>query len=131
MRLWGIVVSGVLAGTLLAQMPSCTRSVASPNHCSNGIKDGDESGLDCGGSCPGCPVGERCVSDSDCITDNCGNGWCREASTCSNGKKDNGESDVDCGGDNCEPCFGGMTCNEDEDCASHYCAGGVCTYPAC
>ena len=45
--------------------------------CYNGIRDGDETDIDCGGSCPPC--------------------------YCSNGIKDPGEEDIDCGG-SCPPC---------------------------
>lgn len=27
-----------------------------PSHCYNGVKDGDETGIDCGGACDSCPV---------------------------------------------------------------------------
>jgi len=34
--------------------------------CENNKFDSDETDIDCGGDCPGCGVGESCVSDSDC-----------------------------------------------------------------
>ncbi|MBA3642965.1 MAG: hypothetical protein H0W59_02710 [Chloroflexia bacterium] len=35
--------------------------------CANGVKDGNETDIDCGGSdCPACGVGERCNSIDDC-----------------------------------------------------------------
>jgi len=34
--------------------------------CNDNVKNGDESDIDCGGSCTGCPVGNACVSNSDC-----------------------------------------------------------------
>ena len=52
-----------------------------PCHCYNGEKDGDEQGIDCGGSCPECaPPG------------------------CFNCQKDPDEEEMDCGGPNCTPC---------------------------
>jgi RHS repeat-associated protein len=36
-------------------------------HCSNGVRDGNETGVDCGGSCPAC-AGGGCGSDSDCAS---------------------------------------------------------------
>lgn len=39
-----------------------------PEHCGNGQLDGDESDVDCGGSCPGCGAGELCASVDDCAT---------------------------------------------------------------
>jgi hypothetical protein len=39
-------------------------------HCENGIKDSDESDVDCGGSlCNTCPLGDRCNTNSDCEGD--------------------------------------------------------------
>ncbi len=35
--------------------------------CNNGIKDIDETDVDCGGVCPPCPDGKRCITDDDCI----------------------------------------------------------------
>ncbi|RLE42835.1 hypothetical protein DRJ19_03445, partial [Candidatus Woesearchaeota archaeon] len=35
--------------------------------CDNGIKDVGETDIDCGGVCPPCPDGKRCITDDDCI----------------------------------------------------------------
>ncbi len=41
-------------------------------HCSNGKKDADETGLDCGGpTCPVCFHSETCEHDTDCISADC------------------------------------------------------------
>ncbi len=37
-----------------------------PVHCDNGALDGDETALDCGGSCKGCGLGQACVVPRDC-----------------------------------------------------------------
>jgi hypothetical protein len=48
------------------------------SHCSDGKKDGDETGLDCGGPvCTICFHAEGCQHDSDCIS-----GDCTSATTC-------------------------------------------------
>ncbi len=44
---------------------------AFPGHCSNGSLDGDETDLDCGGSCAGCVWGEACGEDTDCLDNFC------------------------------------------------------------
>jgi hypothetical protein len=46
--------------------------------CSDGMKDGTETDIDCGGgSCPACPTGDTCVANSDCVsTDACTGGKC-------------------------------------------------------
>ncbi len=43
-----------------------------PAHCTNKILDGDETSLDCGGSCGGCDICRVCRKDSDCKTGACG-----------------------------------------------------------
>lgn len=43
---------------------------AEPSGCDNGIQDGDETDVDCGGSCRNCN-GEPCGSDWHCASDNC------------------------------------------------------------
>ena len=34
--------------------------------CTDGIKNGNETGVDCGGSCPPCGQGQLCMIDQDC-----------------------------------------------------------------
>lgn len=77
-------------------------------HCQNQVVDGDESAVDCGGSCPGCAPEQPCNVDGDCKGGDCEGGTC--APSCSDGVENGGESGVDCGGD-CPPC------DDEEDCA--------------
>ncbi|CAF4321648.1 unnamed protein product, partial [Adineta steineri] len=48
--------------------------------CIDGIMDGDETDIDCGGSCPVCGVYQMCKVDLDCATGSnsiaCLNGYC-------------------------------------------------------
>ena len=37
--------------------------------CTNGAKDGDETGVDCGGTCDKCGTGEGCFGGDDCAED--------------------------------------------------------------
>jgi hypothetical protein len=39
--------------------------------CSNGLLDGDETAIDCGGTCPPCATGRRCLEASDCASKVC------------------------------------------------------------
>src|SRR5262245_12952228 len=45
-----------------------------PPGCTNGLKDGDETDTDCGGSCPACFPGSACRSFSDCNSSVCAAG---------------------------------------------------------
>jgi hypothetical protein len=41
-----------------------------PDHCYDGDQSGDESDVDCGGSCQGCTY-ERCEMNDDCLSGSC------------------------------------------------------------
>mgnify|MGYP000844684044 CR=1 FL=1 len=51
----------------------------SASHCCNGLKDGDETGTDCGGSCMAC-AGQACAADKNspaqCSDAMCSSGFC-------------------------------------------------------
>ncbi|MBK6564595.1 MAG: T9SS type A sorting domain-containing protein [Saprospiraceae bacterium] len=71
-----------------------TTPVINPPHCFNGVMDGNESGVDCGGSCL-----MSCQSHSG------GTGVKPNyPSHCYNGMQDGNEAGIDCGG-SCPPCF--------------------------
>ncbi len=48
-----------------------------PAACFDHVKDGDEVGVDCGGSCGAC-TGAACTSDASCSSGQCRNGVCVE-----------------------------------------------------
>ena len=102
------------------------RDLAPPLTCSDGKRGGDESDVDCGGSCLPCAVGKKCAKPGDCLTGVCTGGTCRAAATCMNGMKDATESDVDCGGPLCAGCANGRACETGGDCASGFCMAGTC-----
>jgi hypothetical protein len=92
--------------------------------CVDGVRDGAETGVDCGGPCPGCAAGQGCVASSDCYGSYCQAGTCTVAN-CTNGVRDGIETDVDCG-ELCPGCGAGKLCTYDSDCLSHKCSGGHC-----
>lgn len=50
--------------------------------CTDGTKNGNETDIDCGGSCPQCATGKNCViGTSDCLSNNCVNSVCVDAPT--------------------------------------------------
>ncbi len=97
------------------------------SHCVDHKKDVYESGIDCGGGCAGCAVGQGCVYNWDCASNVCDvNSALCVASQCFDERKDGAESDIDCGGA-CAGCGAGKNCNTSADCASAYtCTTGVC-----
>jgi hypothetical protein len=73
---------------LIIILASCSKTIDNRGTCSDGIKNQDELGIDCGGPCPG-----HC--------ENCGDGI-----------KNQGETAVDCGGP-CDPCYERLTATVD------------------
>jgi len=48
--------------------------------CFDGVRDGPESDVDCGGDCPACERSDRCTSPHDCYSGRCAEGKCAERS---------------------------------------------------
>jgi hypothetical protein len=105
--------------------PTCAQ-----DQCSDGIQDGDETGVDCGGSCQTkCGVGLGCRTGADCanpqglvgVAGYCGSvTFVCDQTSCTDGIRDGSETGVDCGG-SCGPCAVGQSCGGPADCASGYC----------
>lgn len=102
-----------------------------PAVCTDGIKNGSESAVDCGGSvCPRCDLGKMCLAGSDCLSATCSGGQCvPPPATCTDGLKNGSETDVDCGGPTCNKCALTKMCVAASDCASAICTGGRCVAP--
>lgn len=96
----------------------------SSSTCDNPIQDGDETGLNCGGSCPSCRAGEGCTLSSDCLSGICIDGSCQE-DVCSNGLQDGDETAIDCGG-SCSACASGYGCVSNDDCQTGRCIDNQC-----
>jgi len=87
--------------------------------CTDHISNGEETDVDCGGTCGRCDIGDSCKSNDDCADSDCKGGTCT-AFPCFNGVQDGDETDIDCGG-SCRTCSGGRTCDASTDCASATC----------
>ena len=99
--------------------------------CSNGVKDDNETDVDCGGPCGSCSLGESCTSSTDCISNNCVSGVCTSAN-CNDNSKNGDETDVDCGGSLCGPCDVGESCDYNVDCTTNYCNNeSICEETSC
>lgn len=85
-------------------IPWLAEPVAMPN-CSDGIKNQDETDIDCGGSCPKCSDGKSCLQNSDCEGNYCNSNNICAAPSCNDGVMNGDEEGVDCGGicHACEP----------------------------
>ena len=79
--------------------------------CSDGIQNGNETGVDCGGpDCPACPTCSDGVQNGNETGVDCGGPDCLACPTCSDGIQNGNETGVDCGG-SCPPCGGGCQDN--------------------
>ena len=103
--------------------------------CADGVQNGLETDVDCGGdACPPCQLGRACNDGADCVSGTCTGGHCAPTSimcepvmagspSCGDCVKDGMETDVDCGGDACPPCALAHACAIDADCATGHVPG--------
>ncbi|MDB4943066.1 MAG: hypothetical protein JWP97_2600 [Labilithrix sp.] len=106
----------------------------------DGIKNLDETGVDCGGptaTVKRCATGESCVATTDCDNVLCNaTGKKCDPPTPTDGLKNGSETDVDCGGTaptNAPKCVISKTCKANSDCSSNGCSAntGTCDLPSC
>src|SRR5688572_18319022 len=94
--------------------PNCPDNLPGPS-CSDGARNGDEAGIDCGGSCPG-----ACAAPAP--------------PSCEDQLRNQDETGVDCGGSCTAKCAQGDGCGADADCeAPLLCSPSsrVCTAISC
>lgn len=87
--------------------------------CYNGVQDGNETGVDCGGSdCPPCSATcDDGIQNQGEQNIDCG-GPCPPCATCFDGVMNGSETGIDCGGPTCPPCppsCNDLILNGDED----------------
>ncbi len=113
--------AGCATGTTCYQETGCVS-------CSDGVRNGDETDVDCGGSCSPCDDKLACALTKDCKSMKCENGACI---SCFDVVKNGGEADIDCGGTSlCLACQGTM-CSAQGQCALGFCEDKVCCNMAC
>jgi cysteine-rich repeat protein len=95
--------------------------------CTDGVRNGNETDVDCGGTCPRCADGRACISASDCVGFICTPAGTCASPSCTDGVLNGAETDVDCGGgasgSGCPPCGPGKGCETGSDCTSGVCTG--------
>lgn len=98
-----------------------------PPTCTDRIKNGDETDVDCGGGlCVRCDDAQGCTRGADCFSGSCDAGSCAPSPTCRDGLRNGAETDVDCGGAQCPVCQIGQRCVVGIDCVTLLCDAGVC-----
>ena len=107
----------------------CSEGTCLAEGCINGVQDGSETDLDCGGGgCNACFTGQKCGQDADCDSGVCSDAKCM-AAACDDQVENGKETALDCGGD-CPPCSVNQPCLAGRDCASGVCNGNLCG-PTC
>lgn len=117
----------------LTEVDTCNLHECDASSCSDGLLNGAESDVDCGGRhCGPCLTGQSCTSGADCVSGHCNDSQCTDA-TCSDGVQNGGETGVDCGDFACSTaCADGVRCVGTEDCsATSSCISGYCTPDTC
>ena len=90
--------------------------------CFDGVKNGNETDIDCGGTCAAnCGINQGCFGDFDCVSNDCAVSGCIPAPHCTNAVVDGGETDLNCGGQTCTSCAVGLKCLVNTDCLSKSC----------
>jgi len=109
--------------------PPTTQECDYAPRCDDGVRNGNETGVDCGGSCVPCPTCDDDVQNGRETGMDCG-GSCVPCPTCDDNIRNQDETDVDCGG-SCEPCDLGKACRAPFDCLSKSCIGKRCQEASC
>ena len=95
------------------------------DRCHDRVLDGNETDIDCGGSCGACGFDAACVVASDCQSGACDAGAC-VAPTCDDGIQNGFEGGVDCDSAACAGKCPGEACLANDDCHSHVCKATKC-----
>ncbi len=129
----GLVAKGTMCtdhnGVVCDGLGNCVAT-----HCTDGIQDGGETGVDCGGTCAPCADGMGCKVPADCTSGYCVGGPPGTCTACT--------TDLECAaGDYCDTTTAGGTCTpmqpdakpctSADQCTSGYCADGVCCNVGC
>ncbi|MEO5725802.1 MAG: hypothetical protein ABI134_29840 [Byssovorax sp.] len=126
--------------------PSCNTTTNTCGSCSDKVKNGTETGMDCGGTCPAC-LGDPCTTGGTCLSGKCADkvcctsdctGTCQACNVpgslglCINAPAE--KPDPACGlkvcdgAGACQTPAGGL-CSENSGCASGICIASTCRAP--
>ena len=101
-----------------------------PPTATDGVKNGDETDIDCGGpTAPPCANNKGCNIGTDCTSFVCSGGTC-QAPSHTDGVKNGDETDIDCGGPTAARCAPGLACAAAGDCIEGVCTDAVCAAPS-
>ncbi len=114
---------GKCEGALDCATGLCLEGTCRPVTPADGMKNGDETDVDCGGTAaPACADDKACKVTSDCVSGVCTGGICQKP-TSTDGVRNGDETDEDCGGTTTSAprCVTGQGCADDADCEKVRC----------
>jgi hypothetical protein len=117
-----------LACSILIVLSACAESMPPDGGepgCGDGIHNGLETDVDCGGDCGACGDGQTCNDAIDCISEVCVSSAC-QTPACDDGVVNGDESSVDCGGSCATDCGVCERCVGDDDCDTTLCLDTLC-----
>jgi hypothetical protein len=109
------------AGAVCEGAPDCASGLCRSGKCNDvvpadGIKNGDETDVDCGGTAaPACADNKGCLIAADCTSSVCKLGLCQAPSP-TDGVRNGDETGLDCGGTKAPKCPVGQGCLSTTDC---------------
>ncbi|HEY0882510.1 MAG TPA: Ig-like domain-containing protein, partial [Archangium sp.] len=124
-----VITASLETFTAVANVAVAEATMLTPS-CSDRLRNGTETDVDCGGSCPACGFGQLCTTNVDCASNRCLSGMCALPPSCTDGVKNGTETGLDCGG-SCMGCGTGVECGAHADCTSGVCTNGTCQAPSC
>lgn len=106
----GVLITGGQFGSVDTQ--NFCLGAATPT-CSDGVQNGNETGIDCGGAdCPACESCSDGIQNGQETGIDCGGPDCAACPSCDDGVQNGGETGIDCGGPDCLECPTGCVATE-------------------
>lgn len=117
----------------------CSSGTCGTSHCGDGVRNGDETGIDCGGSCGKCGVNSQCSTGADCQSGACRtpllNPLAKPGAKTSASPLSVCVADICKGGNGLDPSCGnrpvGALSGDASTCASGFSNGYTCVANAC
>jgi hypothetical protein len=106
---------------------ACEMGTCVPFSCTDLVLNGDETDIDCGGSCLPCDNTKMCMDFSDCVSGFCNNLVCAPCAAIGDCQTGNYCSSMVCTPQKAD----GQTCTVVDECLSGNCVDGVCCDTAC
>jgi len=110
-EMYGPAVIGEDGSVYVTSYQGTLYAFGTPLNCTDGMQNGDETDIDCGGSCPRCGDGRDCLAKADCQSSYCNPHSICSTPLCNDTWKNGNETGIDCGGV-CSNCTIPVSCSD-------------------